>query len=99
MCIYKNYIITSTGNWGYVKLWKLEVKNSKKKSELNLELYQDFNNHQHGGIQNLAVDAMGKYFFLAGFKGNLIQYNLETLTIHKEWVDLKDGAISVMTIF
>lgn len=62
------YLVTATGNWGYVKLFKFVIMNDKKTSEKSLpgyklELMFDFGRQMVGGVQSMALENGGKTMF------------------------------------
>lgn len=78
-------MITTTGNWGYVKLFKFAVvvDNEHKTSEKNLPMFKaellfDFGRQMVGGVQNLAIENDGSTMFLSGTEGNFTEYDLTT---------------------
>lgn len=99
------YLITTTGNWGYVKLFKFSVisDNEHKTSEKNLPMFKadlvfDFGRQMVGGVQSLAIENNGSTMFLSGTAGNFTQYDLESKSLVKEFVNFKNGSLRLCSI-
>lgn len=101
MALTNEFLITCTGNWGYVKLFRWVPAKDRmacNNGHFEVEVLFDFGRQMVGGVKGLALDQSKQNMFLSGTSGEFAEYSLKDRQIVQELAGFHPGGLLICSV-